>query len=315
MTPNTDDSTKPIEYWPGYVTPKSGGTHDISVASRPFDDQNLSEYRECTKVIIDLQPSIIALAVCEQDLENLTELPAKQASQLSAVGSDELSASSVIVDLLVEAIACVTAFLSSTSAFLGQATREVERVFSESPTFISEWHRRRHALHAGSVGYRICYELRNFVQHYGIPISELNINGVRGDLSGPMRFSSAMRVSRDGLLATRFDWGKSRTDITKQPPEIDLLELANEYEGCLRTLMLDMVHQRANDLAQCRDYLATMRRVLKVPAESRIMLFHSPGALGDGPPTSGELVPEGQFLWLAQSISKFATKGSRSPGS
>lgn len=308
MIPDADDLPSPPDFYLGYMAPKEGGSHDIFVLKPALSVESLSEYQECTRIVTTLQPLVIALSICEQDLDALTALSTSQAQRLTEIGGPEIP-TGLVMDLLVEATACVNAFLGSTSAFIGQATVEVANMFGTGSEFESKWHLRRKALHADSEAYRILYELRNFAQHHGLPVSAINIDGARESPEGPMQLSSVSRLNREKLLATGFKWGKRRVDIQAQALEFDLLPLANEYTQCLRTLLLDIIRERGSDLVQCRDYLEAVRRVLKPPARARMFLFNGCGTPGVSPPTSGEIVPEGQFSWLLKKISEFTDAG------
>lgn len=310
MTPAAEDLRGQTEFFLGYIAPKENGSHDVFVLRPPLSAESLSEYQECTKIITALQPLVIALAICERDLEALAALSASQARRLTAIGSPEIP-TSLVMDLLVESTAGANALLASTSAFIVQAEIEVTRMFGAGSACEIEWQRRRRTLHAGSVGYRIVYDLRNFAQHYGLPLSAISIDGSRSDPDGPMQLSSVSRVHRDKLLATGFKWGSRRADIEAQNAEFDLLPLAEEYMQCLRTLLLDIARERANELVLCRDYLVALRRMLKPPAQARIFLFNGSRISEVSPPTSGEIVPEGQFSWLLKKLDAFKTAGAR----
>lgn len=130
-----------------------------------------------------------------------------------------------------------------------------------------------------------------------------------------MSFTSSIRIERDQLLTSGFDWSASRrTDLGTLPAQFDVAPLAEDYLRCLRALLLDIVGQFHQELSDCRDYLQSARRVLRVPAGGWVFLFDNPPQPdlpeASSPPgllrARGEIVPEEQFEWLLRQISAMA---------
>ncbi len=282
----------------GYMVPKPGGTHDIVVMSKEADVQVLSEFEQLTAVVRELQPLAIALAATERDYLGLAGLPEAEAARLDEVGSVDLPIS-LVADLLVEATRVLSAFLASASALLGQATKYVSRIHGSESVEGVDWHTRRQALHAGSRGYRILYELRNFAQHYALPISAVRVHGELG-ADDRMSFTTGAHVGRDELLSSGYKWGGRKADIEAQDMEFDVLPLAAEYWQCLQELTAALATYRGAELLECRRYLRAIRRVIKAPSNARLYLFERGEAPSDAPPTNVTVVPEEQFFWMFQ---------------
>jgi hypothetical protein len=279
----------------GYILPKKGETHDIVIAPRQASVDVLAEFERLTNVIRDLQPLAIALAASERDYVELIELPERQTLRLNEIGSPDIPMR-VVADLLVETTRALSAFLASTSALLGQATKYMSRVHGEEDAVTTAWHTRRRELHAGSSAYRIMYELRNYSQHHALPISGIGVRGERNE-ADRMVFGTGAHIDRDGLLASGYDWRGRAVDIAALDAEFDALPLAMGYFRCIQDLMAHLATHRAPELVECRDYLAAVRRILKAPSNARIWLFDYTGPK-HMPPSNGAVVPEEQFLWM-----------------
>lgn len=294
----------------GYMVPTLRETVDV-VVGPPATDATLAEYATLTKVITMLQPLVIAMTICEQECAALVALPAQRAAMLSASTVPTMP-STVVFDFLVAATRAVTANLAAASAFLKQSECMVARLFGEGSPRDLAWNDQRRALHTGSVGYRIMYDLWNYAQHYGLPVSKVSVQGQRAGDTAPMTFSLSIGLIRDDLLSSAFNWSaQRRVDLNGLPAEFEVLPLAVDYLHCQRTLLLSIVREFGEELSTCRHYLETVRRILEVPAGGRVYLFDVPDSAGEPgappslrtPPGGGEIVPEDQFAWLLTQLS------------
>jgi hypothetical protein len=138
------------------------------------------------------------------------------------------------------------------------------------------------------------YELRNFAQHYDLP---LNVVRVTGEATGdaPMTMIVGGFLERDKLLTSGYDWRDRAQDLTTQAPEFDVVPLCHEYLNCLRTLVVELARAYTVELAECREYLSAVRRMLKAPPDARLYMFDESSGM---PPTSGIIIPEEQFAWI-----------------
>ncbi len=311
MTPTDTLLTNPMDRFFGYIASNSSGTHDIVVMPVPATAAMLLEYEQLTKVITTMQPLVVALAICQRDLEALERATTDQEARLNSIGTPDIPIA-LVNDLLVESTACVNAFLGSTSAFLGQVTVAVFEQYGKDSSFHTTWHTRRRALHAATLGYRLMYELRNYAQHYGLPLSGVNVHGERSDATQPMQFSCVARLHRDELLASGFNWRQRKSEIEALEPEFELLPLAVDYMQCLRSLILDIAREEKEALGHCSLYLSAVRRETKAPPNARLHLFDIPAHDSIAPPTSGDVVPEEQFGWLLKKLNDAAQLGERS---
>jgi len=195
---------------------------------------------------------------------------------------------------MVESVRRVNAYLAAASSLIGQATKHVSEHFDSD--FVVAWNTLRQDLHSSSLGYRILYELRNYAQHFALPLSGVRVTGQTG-AGGEMLFECGARMNRDALLTSGYEWRKRVQDLQVQEAEFDLLPLAEDYQRCLRTLILEIARSGAADLQVCAEYFTTVRRVLQAPQGARLWLFNDRGKDG-APPTAGVVVPEEQLRWL-----------------
>lgn len=288
-----------------YMLAKEGGTYDIVVVRPPASPEVVAEYEAITAVIPRIQPVVLALAVCERDFRTLAEMAEAQQARVSSLGHADISVA-LVHELLAESASCLGAFLASASAFLGQAPQTVRDVLQDDPALMAEWNARRNDLHARSIGYRLLYELRNFAQHYALPVSTFRISGTRAPDTDAMSLECGAYLSRHKLLTSGYAWRARESDLAAQPDEFDVRPLADDYMRCIRTLVVEAMRPSAPDLAVCRDYLARLRALFKVPVAARLYLFDGMPDVGGGSPSNAQVIPEEQLAWLLDAVQRAA---------
>lgn len=288
-----------------YMIAKERDLMDVVVVGKPASPEVLSEYHEVTGIVPRIQPLLMSLAICERDLRALAQLPASQERRLHALDTANVSVA-FLNDMLVESAGTITAFLASTYAFLGQAPQMVRTLFRRDQRLFSEWDARRQQLHAGSVGFRILYDLRNYSQHYALPITGFRVTGQRDTPDGPLSMTCGAHLTRDALLNSGYNWHSRAADIAAQPEDLDVLPLAEAFTQCLRTLVVEAAQSCARELAQCDDYLGRLRALFGVPPAARLYLFNGLPNVQGGPASTAELVPHEQFQWVMAALQSAA---------
>lgn len=286
---------KPDRYF-GYTVFTSADTTDVVIAKPPVSDEVLAEYEAVTSVVPDVQPLILALRICEEDFNALVSLPSRQQAQLNALGPAQVSAQ-LLHEMLAETARFTSAFLASASSFLGQAPQTLPILFRDDASLLADWNSVRQSLHMASTGYRILYAVRNYSQHYALPITGIMVQGQRSDSGAQMTFTSTPSLSRDRLLDSGYKWGKQESDLKSQPSDIPLMPLAKDYISCIRKLALHAARARAADLQQCYEYLGVLHTMFKVPGAGRLQLFEGLPSMS-GVESKTEIVPSEQLQWV-----------------
>lgn len=83
-----------------------------------------------------------------------------------------------------------------------------------------------------SFAYRFCYNLRNFSQHVGIPISALH---KKQDYVDDEKAIISLWIEKDYLLNSSFNWKKLRNEIEARN-DIDAVELVKSYMEAITIL-------------------------------------------------------------------------------
>lgn len=284
----------------GWILHKPDDTADIRVFG-PCTPENLEEFHELVEVITILQPLATSFAICERAHAVLASLVASQEARLNALTVSRVPVS-LALDLVVETSAAVTTFLGAASALLGQAHFQLTKHWGDPSPRYTDWDDRRTALHAGSLGYRLMYELRNYSQHHALPVSSVNVNGTRASHGGRMTFTCCPTLNRDALLSGSYNWRKRRPELAAMSAHFEVLPLLSDYFECLRAIMHKIAISFALELEECARYLSTVHRVLRTPAGADVVIFHGESPSPDVPPAKVTIVPHEQFRWLLKTL-------------
>jgi hypothetical protein len=281
----------------GYFFPKPDGSFDITVNATQAPPEVLQELEEITAVIFYLQPILLAWTIVNRNHSELLNSVEQFNMRLSNSRLENTLPMATLMDGMAEIGQRLGNYLSAATAFLSQTEVRIAHVRGSSQRDL--WKSERQAAHLGSFAYRFLYALRNFNQHFGIPISTLDVHGTRKAVSEAMRVSATPRIVRDGLLAEEFNWKSVRAEIEGQSERFDLMPLCREYWEILRLLCRKAIEPETARLERCADYFDVVVRKFKIPKGATPVLVvgdHTPGV----PPTTYSVLPFEQFVWVIQ---------------
>jgi hypothetical protein len=102
---------------------------------------------------------------------------------------------------------------------------------AESENF-KQWKAATNKEYDNHVEYRFLYQLRNYAQPVGLPISSVS----RSYITKHEKDIIKINFHRDSLLESNFNWKKVREDILKMPDKFSIFPIINEYNGCMARL-------------------------------------------------------------------------------
>lgn len=280
----------------GYFVENEQGTLDISVHSKNFEERHYQELGHYSKVIFDVKPVITAFEIVRANFEEIfiTASSYKEGlKDIMMLGPQEMHKS---LEGMVALTQRVSNFLASASLFLTNAEVRLGKMFGEDSGELSEWNERRRTLHKNSFSYRFMYELRNYSQHYGLPVSGFNIN-IRHMLESNPSINLTMYLSKSELIKSKFNWGKLKGEIEAIDGNSDIVPHLKKYYKILRRIQLNYLDLYSNKILECSEYISTFHKIFKIPEGISPVLF-----IGDGtkdlPPKEVEYVPTDQFTWV-----------------
>jgi hypothetical protein len=134
-------------------------------------------------------------------------------------------------------------------------------------------------------GYRFLYNLRDYTQHCGPPVSGMNVS--RGSQSKRV---VEMYLSRSELLIARFNWSRhAKTLLDSWPERISVMPLVDEAMNGFRLIEEEMLRIL---IRRCGMALSKMREgVARIQAEGHPSVFRLPPP-GEGGQLSWQTFPE-----------------------
>ena len=163
-----------------FFTQKKGLGIDWHVAKKPISQDIGNIYDRTSGLIVDfLYPLYLTHRLVDSNYNDLTQTINKILIDLCEENKKSpalIDPYENVVEMMVELNKCVLNILTTISLFLLKATDLTKSQFGESSDEYRSIESLRKKLHKENLSYRFCYELRNYSQHYGIPINKLAIN-------------------------------------------------------------------------------------------------------------------------------------------
>lgn len=186
----------------------------------------------------------------------------------------------------------VVNWLTAMRLFLDHEETELKRRFGKTSQQVARLKAATAAAYDERVGYRFSYRFRNYVQHCGLPLSQITLGPVKqpGTLA---KQSVDLVVDRDTLLGDFGEWGPVKKDIADMPTSFGLLPLAAEAMEGLRSIHrtcteidLDEALERCDVLVGVIDRIASSE-----PAGQPILLRYAEDADGFTPEFAPTMIP------------------------
>lgn len=175
-----------------------------------------------------------------------------QCDLLNFLSQDKISTSSETLGLHTNRF--LINYLSSAKMFIEHTELTIKKKYGEKSQQFQEWKIDTALEYDNHFAYRFLYQLRNYTQHSGLPIGSISKQLVEnnGEETKVLKIS----FNRDKLLEDSFNWKKLRKEIEDLPEKFLVLDLVNEFNGCMARLYQSALAQISKDLASSiQDYL------------------------------------------------------------
>ncbi|WP_429073214.1 hypothetical protein [Aeromonas veronii] len=190
-------------------------------------------------------------------------------------------------DAMVKLTQLITNCIVSFTTFLTICEQYMEKEFTQNKMIYDKWNDARKDLHKNSFEYRLGYDLRNYSQHYGVPIS-----GIALTMNSQSIKKLEAYIDIDSLLSGGFNW-KSRADELKkiQSSEIDLIELLKKYLTCIDIVYLNTLQAHSDALTRCNTYIAELCQSYNIDSSAHPVVFKGNIPSGEKIPKEKEFIP------------------------
>lgn len=261
------------------------------VVIREFKLEIYNEMRDKTNVLWESQPFYFAWSFVFKNYKEYISIKTKRQKLNSHpkifMGSDEPYSQ------MSDVSRATINLLATASTFLIVSQRLIKNYFGEKSEAYSRWNLHRQQLHAESNGYQMCYELRNFSQHYQIPLSGINLDFKNGHAEGGDPY-----IIIDELLNSGYDWKKFREVLESQESQVCLSELLEGYYDCLKKIFLLGHSCFEENIEVSRNYIKGIIRDFGLPNECTPIIFRLDPQESDFNRLEQEYMPVGLHKYI-----------------
>ncbi len=240
-----------------FFTPKKGNNVDIHIAKSPLSQEIGEVYDKTSDLIINfLHPLYLAHRLVDSSYDDLKRTINNNETYL--IEEDKKSYIEIDVygdtlERMVELNKCVLNILTATSLFFIKAEALTKNQFGEDSEELLRFTLLRNKLHAENVSYRFCYELRNYSQHYGIPLNNMRVNFTRD--KKPFLVAG---VHKSKFLEGSYNWSKyGRDALAEFDDKFDLIPHVVSYVGITNQLFRQL-------FSRCEDNLIEFQKVVQI---------------------------------------------------
>ncbi len=282
----------------GYYIKRDDGKLDLCIHKKDFDQSCIDELDHYSQVIFKLQPTIISY-----EMVNLSYYELKKHIELQKnIWLEQLTPGKgsidTAIDYLAESTQKVTNLLSSATSFLSSTQVKLRKDYGEEANQYTEWNNLRNSLHGDNFSYRLLYELRNYSQHYNIPIAGVDIH-LSGIMTETPIAGTTLYINTIELLNSGWDWNRAlKSEISALGKKENLMPLIDDYVCIIKKLVFSFFSIFQKELVECYQYMKALHRVLQVPINAVPVVFVGDTKQGQPVPNSIEYIPAEQMFWL-----------------
>ncbi len=283
----------------GYYKQQEAGTINTNILEKDFSEESYAEYKQYIKIVFELQPIII---LHEATLRNYSELEASILNSEQKLKDKVLKngAEYLLVTEGVTIIQRVNNFLASASSFLSVSDVKLNKCYGKGSNEEKTWNQYRKIIHKDSFAYQFIYELRNYAQHYELPISTLKVKG-NNLTTNDKDINTDISISRDALLTSGFGWKKLvKDELLKQDESFNLSPLLKEYMTIIHRLLDKYLEVNKPRFKEGVDYVTTLRNVLQIPKGTTLVIFLGDTETDKPVPENLELIPIELLHWILE---------------
>ncbi len=173
--------------------------------------------------------------------------------------------------------------LSSGKLFVDFAENQIKIKHEQES---EKFHKLTSQQYDNSFAYRFCYNLRNFSQHVGIPISALH---KKQDYVDDEKVIISLLIEKDYLLNSSFNWKKMRAEIEARN-DIDAVELVKSYMKAITILygeynkfLLNIHHRNLMNLKLSLENFGLVHRKYCIVERTKYNLKYDPANITTRP--------------------------------
>lgn len=281
----------------GYSLKRDDGTYDFSIGINEFLPELDQELKKHIDVIFKVQPIIISYEALMLNFAELHQTIQMFNAELLQSGGKYNNHLSNVSGCLIAFTQKISNFLASATSFLSCTQVNLKNDRGEFSREYEDWNDFRKFLHRENFSYRLMYELRNYSQHYNIPIGNINITAIDLSTDSP-NSNTRVCIVKSGLLNEKYNWKTLAKEIEQCEEELDILPLVNEYLFILRRIACKYLAIYKTEINICGNYLHKLASLLNAPENSILAVYLVDPLDSTKLFSSMEVIPVDQFNWI-----------------
>lgn len=285
----------------GYIAFKKSGTFDSKVVVKPMRDEVRAEFDAMANVIIALRPIAFAAQMALLNIETVRQFQldiAKPQPLENLSGDLGLRA---MLEFHINASRHVSNCLSTFRSFLDHCDAYLCAKFGKTSAERAHFKTETSRLYDGGVGYRFLYKLRNFTQHFALPISSMNLSHALVHAEAHYLVTASLVLDRDELLSWD-GWGPINKEIAALPEKIEILPLLLDLSRSIHELCKSVFRSQAHELLNCNAYISRVCELLEVPDNAVPVVWVGEPAGENMPPSRFEMFPIEEMRLVLRSM-------------
>lgn len=286
---------------PGYFVFRSNGTIDSKVFAKAMDDAVKREFDEITSIIMSVRPIMFAAQMAQRNFNALEALEHNGAAHVPFASLPSSTQIETVLLYKIDACRNILNFLCSFRAFLDHCDAYLCRNYGNSSNERARFKSNMSLQYDTKFSYRFCYKLRNYAQHFSIPVSDASLTFSMDHGKGNYRLASTLYLERDVLLQWN-EWGKVRHELERISSKLEILPLIKDAATSVDELCCSILKERADELIRCSDYLHRVCSMLKLEPGAIPVIWVGENATAELPPRNMEIVPIDELRLIVRSI-------------
>lgn len=157
-------------------------------------------------------------------------------------------------------------YLSSIRTFLDHSEAFLKRKYADNSIYVAGYQKMTSVFFDNSFAYRFFYKLRNFAQHVGLPIDQVEFSS---KYSPNRQINGSLKITfnRDELLSSYKEWGKVKTDLQSMNEEFEVMPLVSEMSHNIREIERNIELMLKEDLIIACNFIQDLTKHLQGDGE------------------------------------------------
>lgn len=281
----------------GYYSFDAEGRLDGAVSAEAVDSKFLAELETHWYVLIHVKSIITPYKALATNYDRLLE-------GIRAIISDYEKGQGLVrtklersLEDMTEVARLVANFLASCRSFLDQTSHALSAKHGEQSAERTAFLALTSRHFDEEFAYRFASKLRNYSQHFGLPLSSLRVSG--SATPDGFEFKALVAIKGASLLEERFDWGaRLRQEIAEQDAEFDLMPLLASYMDAMKSLCRHVIAARSKDLFVAASYLNAVLTAWAVPEGAVPVIWVGENQAQNTPPNRMEILPVAELDFI-----------------